>query len=127
MERAETKPPKPLNPVGRPCAHDAAPDWRPAYDLAQEAAAMRRLWAAVMLTALADAELDPAGPPGFYIASADFRAVAELAGLDGAAAQGRVAAMARARIEAARAAADAAFTPDPKRRAASRASRKDMR
>jgi hypothetical protein len=79
------------------------------------------------LVALADAELDPAGPPGRWVFTADAAEVLSFAGLDPDAAQARVAAMARARIEAARAAADAALTPDPKRRAASRASRKDMR
>jgi hypothetical protein len=122
MEVAETKPPKPSNPVKRPSPRDPAPDWRPAHDGAAEGAACRRLWAAVALTALADAELDPAGPAGAYLTSRDFRAVAELAGLDGTAAQDRIAALARARIEAARVEADAKMTSELVR---SRASRKD--
>jgi len=51
---------------------------------------MRRLWASVALLALADAGADPLGPPGAYLRSRDFLDVAELAGLDGTAAQGRM-------------------------------------
>jgi hypothetical protein len=75
------------------------------------------------LVALADAELDPLGPPGRWVFTADAAEVLSLAGLDADAAQARVAALARARLEAARAAANAAMTSGPKRRAKRRASR----
>lgn len=70
----------------------------------QQAAACRRLWAAVALQAISDAELDPTGPAGAFLRSHDFRTLCDLAGLDAEAAQERVNAMRRGRIAAARAA-----------------------
>jgi hypothetical protein len=84
--------------------------------MAQEAAACRRLWAEVMLRAIADAEADPVGPAGRYIATRDFADVADLAGLDGDAAQDRIARLGRDRLEVARAQHEAALTADAKPR-----------
>lgn len=68
---------------------------------AAEAAACRRLWSAVALLAISDADLDPLGPAGAYLRSHDFRMVCDLAGLDAEAAVARVNAMRRERIAAA--------------------------
>jgi hypothetical protein len=76
----------------------------------QQAAACRRLWAAVALVAIADAEADPLGPAGGYIASTDFRAVLSLADLDADAAVQRIERMRRARLEAARQRQEAELT-----------------
>jgi hypothetical protein len=78
-----------------------------------EAGRIRRLWASVGLAAIADADDDPTGPAGRYLASRDFLDVCDLAGLDGAAAQQRVARMAQARLDAARAADE---LPAPRRK-----------
>jgi hypothetical protein len=79
-------------------------------ELAQDAAACRRLGSAVALLAIDDAEADPIGPAGRYLESPDFFDVAELAGIDADAARARIAPIAAARLAAARAEAAAART-----------------
>ena len=76
----------------------------------QQAAACRRLWAAVALVAIADAEADPLGPAGHYIGTADFRAVLDLTDLDADAAVARIERMRRDRLEAARQRQEAELT-----------------
>lgn len=75
----------------------------------QQAARCRALWAAVALRAINDAEADPVAHVA-YLGSRDFATVACLAGLDPDALQARIAALARDRLEAARAAQEAELT-----------------
>ena len=80
----------------------------------QQAAACRRLWAAVALLAIADAEADPLGPAGHYILGPDFRAVLDLTDLDADAAVARIDRMRRDRLEAARQRQEAELTASRK-------------